>query len=174
MIVVETILREIFTQLPAYKDSNLKEYPIKYEWGDQEDLVLFLKQIQGNKYPLVWLVEGDQEVSRYGHSAERRLRLILAKNSENQTARNPTVWQSEFENCLNPLLENVLTALEASGVTTITDSYRLKRVANYVDNNKTEATDFWNAIILDIDIRFNEKANGEPLCIKQNIKFKNK
>ena len=166
MIVTETILREIFSQLPNYKE----KYPIRYEWGDQADLLLFLKSISGNKYPLVWLVSGEQTVNRYSHSVERKCRLILAKDSKNVTNRNPTVWDSEFVTALNPLLDNVLKSLERSGVTAIIGDFTERREANYTEEDLTKAFDFWNVIVLDITIRFEEKANGQPKCIKQ-IKF---
>ena len=163
MIVTETILREIFSQLPNYKE----KYPIRYEWGDQADLLLFLKSISGNKYPLVWLANGDQDVSRYSHSVERKCRLIIAKDIVNVTNRNPTVWDTEFETALNPLLDNVLKAIERSGVTTIVGDFTERREANYTEEDLTKSIDFWNVIILDITIRFEEKANGQPKCINK-------
>jgi hypothetical protein len=170
MIVSETILREIFLQLPPYTDGNDKDFPIRYEWGDQPDLILFLKTISGNKYPLVWLVNGSQTTDRTAHSLTRKCRLILAKDSKHVTNRNPTVWDTEFENCLNPLLSNVLTALERSGVTTIIDTFEETRSANYTEEDLMKATDFWNVIVLDITIKFDEKSDGTPQCIK-TIKF---
>lgn len=170
MIVTETILREIFSQLPDYVDRNSKNFPIKYEWGDQPDLILYLKQIAGNKYPLIWLVSGDQSVDRYAHKVERRCRLILAKDSKHVTNRNPKVWDTEFVNCLNPLLENVYKALERSGVTSILSIENERREANYTEEDLLKATDFWNVIILDITILFVEKSDGTPQCIN-TIKF---
>lgn len=170
MIVTETILREIFLQLPNYIDSNNKSFPIKYEWGDQPDLILYLKQIAGNKYPLVWLVSGDQAVDRVVHKTTRRCRLILAKDSKHVANRNPTVWDTEFVNCLNPLLENVYKALDRSGVTTIISIENERREANYTEEDNTKATDFWNVIILDITIQFTEKSDGKTQCIN-TIKF---
>lgn len=170
MIVSETILREIFAQLPPYIDSNSKSFVIKYEWGDQADLILFLKQIAGNKYPLVWLVNGDQSPDRYAHSLTRRCRLIIAKDSKHVANRNPTVWDTEFNNCLNPLLENVYKALERSGVTSIVSIENERREANYTEEDNTKATDFWNVIILDITLKFIEKSDGTAQCIN-TIKF---
>jgi len=170
MIVTETILREIFSQLPPYIDGNNKSFPIKYEWGDQADLILFLKQIAGNKYPLVWLVNGDQSPDRYAHTLTRKCRLILAKDSKHVTNRNPTVWDTEFSNCLNPLLENVYKALERSGVTMIVSTENERREANYTEEDLLKATDFWNVIILDITLKFTEKSDGTPQCIN-TIKF---
>ncbi|WP_295677336.1 hypothetical protein [uncultured Empedobacter sp.] len=170
MIVSETILKEIFSQLPSYVDGNSKSFPIKYEWGDQSDLILFLKQISGNKYPLVWLVNGDETPNIVTHKLTRRCRLILAKDSNHVTNRNPTVWNTEFEICLNPLLDNVLKALERSGVTKILSIENQRREANYTEEDSTKATDFWNVIVLDINIEFSEKSDGTPNCIN-TIKF---
>lgn len=170
MIVSETILREIFLQLPDYVDSNSKSFPIRYEWGDQPDLILFLKQIADNKYPLVWLVNGDQTPDRYAHKLTRRCRLILAKDSKHVTNRNPKVWDTEFVSCLNPLLENVYKALERSGVTTILSIENERREANYTEEDLTKAIDFWNVIILDITLQFTEKSDGTAQCIN-TIKF---
>ncbi len=170
MIVSETILREIFSQLPPYTDSNNKDFPIRYEWGDQPDLILFLKTIKGNKYPLIWLVNGSQTTDRTAHSLTRQCRLIIAKDSKHLENRNPTVWDTEFTTCLNPLLENVLKALERSGVTTIIGEFEETRSANYTEEDLVKSTDFWNVIVLDITIKFDEKSDGTPQCIK-TIKF---
>jgi hypothetical protein len=159
MIITETILKSIFSQLPDYKG-----YPIRYEWGDQPDLILYLKTISGNKYPLIWLVNGDQTVDRYGNKTTRKCRLILAKDSQHVTNRNPKVWETEFVDCLNPLLENIYKALESSGATTILSIDNERREANYTEEDLLKATDFWNVIILDITLRFTDN------CIKK-IKF---
>lgn len=171
MIIPEDILTEIFSQLPPYIDSNSKSFPIKFEWGDQPDLLKFLRTISGNKYPLIWLVSGEETVQRYAHTLRRRCRLILAKDSKNVESRNPTVWKKEFDTCLNPLLKNVIKALESSGVTMIVGGeYTERREANYTEEDQTKATDFWNVIVLDLEIQFTEKADGAAQCIK-TIKF---
>ena len=174
MIVIEEILAQIFTQIPKYKDKNNNEFSIKYEWGSEKDLTLFLKTISGNKYPLVWLVQGKQTDNIREHNSERRLRLIIAKNSDQKENRNPTVFKSDFKYCLNPLYENVLKCLEKSGVSSIINDgdVEVERRANYTEESnesKTFAIDYWNAIILDIDVRFEEKSNGQPKCINQKI-----
>jgi hypothetical protein len=164
MIVTETLLKTIFAQLPEYVDSTARSFPIRFEWGDQSDLILFLKTISGNKYPLVWLVNGEQTVDRYSRSVSKKCRLILAKDSKNVGHRNPTVWNTEFENVLNPLLNNVLKALEASGATTIIDTFVERREANYTEEDLMKGSDFWNVIVLDITVKFEER------CIN-TIKF---
>jgi len=170
MIVSEKILKDIFLQLPPYVDSNQKSFSIRFEWGDQADLILYLKQIADNKYPLIWLVSGDQSPDRVNHGLTRKCRLILAKDSKHVTNRNPLVWDTEFENCLNPLLENVYKALERSGVTTILSVENERREANYTEENLLKATDFWNVIVLDVTLKFTEKSDGTAQCIN-TIKF---
>lgn len=166
MKVSETILREIFNQLPPYIDSNSKSFPIRFEWGDQADLLLFLKSISGNKYPLIWLVSGEQTVDRYQHSISRNCRFIIADNAKNQTNRNPTVWDNEFVKVLNPLLENVLIALERSGVSSINGTHIERREANYTEEDLTKAIDFWNVIVLDINLDI-----LTDRCVNDNIRF---
>lgn len=172
MIVEETILREIFEQLPAYVADTTKPEivkPIRYEWGSQPDLIKWLKTIEGNKYPLVWLEGSKSKYDRSKHNSEKRCRLILANLSEKQNNRNPSIWDDDFVKCLNPLLDNVLQALERSNVTTILNTYEVFRDANYTEEDLNKGTDFWNVIILDIELRFEEKANEEPMCINKNI-----
>lgn len=170
MIITEDILTEIFGQLPPYKDSKSKDFPIRFEWGDQPDLLLYLRTMAGNKYPLVWLVSGEEIANKSTHSLTRQCRFILAKDSKNVESRNPTVWKKEFDTCLNPLLKNVIKALERSGVTTILNEYNVRREANYTEEDQTKATDFWNVVVLDVNIRFTEKSDGTPQCIN-TIKF---
>jgi hypothetical protein len=90
--------------------------------------------------------------------------LILAKDSQHVTNRNPKVWETEFVDCLNPLLENIYKALESSGATTILSIDNERREANYTEEDLLKATDFWNVIILDITLRFTDN------CINK-IKF---
>lgn len=173
MIIVEDILRQIFSQLPPATE-GIKSFPIKFEWGGEKDLNLYIKNAE-QKYPLIWLVQGRETHSMYSNNAEKPLRLIIAKNSSHVTSRNPQVWDTEFTQYLNPILENVIKAFERSGVTTIMrdGEYDVERRANYTEESsedKTKTIDFWNVIILEITIRFEEKANGEPKCINQ-IKF---
>ena len=164
MIVTESILQEIFAQLPKYIDSNNSEFQPKFEWGDQADLLLFLKTISGNKYPLVWLVNGDQSVDNVSKRVTRKCKFIIAKDSRNVTNRNPTVWINDFTKCLNPLLKNIITALEASGATAISGDYVERREANYTEENLMKATDFWNVIVLDVTVIFKDR------CVNK-IKF---
>jgi len=163
MIVPETLLREIFSQIPdvVYTDVNRGEtsIPVKYHWGGQDDLNLYMKQESGNTTPLIWLVQGSKDEMQAG-DLTRDIKLILAKSSEHKTSMNPIVWDTEFVNFLNPLLENVIKALERSGVTQPEGrKYSVYREANYSEyerEGKTKTIDHWNVIILECTLLLNE------------------
>jgi len=161
MIVVEDKLTAIFDQLPL-----IKGFKPKFNWGSQDTLNLYLSQLkQTNKYPLIWLVESPDTVNV--RMVEKSIKLIIAKQSVHTTNTNPIIWETEFKEVLNPLLENVIKALDRSTITEIKDSkYKIQRISNYSeDNGKTTKTiDNWNVIILELDVYFKEN------CLKQ-IKF---
>jgi hypothetical protein len=163
MIVVEEHLKNIFDQLPL-----IKGFKPKFNWGSQDTLNLYLSQLkQTNKYPLIWLVESPDNIGMYSKTIEKSVKLIIAKQSVHVTNTNPIIWETEFKEVLNPLLENVIKALERSTITEIKDSkYKIQRITNYSeDNGKNAKTiDNWNVIILELDVYFKEN------CLKQ-IKF---
>lgn len=168
MIVIETLLREIFEQIPpmVYVDINKGEssIPVKFHWGNQDDLTLYMKKENGNTTPLIWLVQGDKDEIQAGE-VNRKIRLILAKSSEHKTSMNPKVWDTEFVEFLNPLLDLVLKCLNESGVTQIMDrKYSVYREANYSEferdsqGKKTSTTtiDHWNVITLECELLLQE------------------
>ncbi len=163
MIVVEHYLRDIFAQLPT-----IQGFQPKFNWGSQDALNLYLSQLkQTNKYPLIWLVENEENGNFSTKSVEKSIKLILAKQSVHVTNTNPIIWETEFNDVLFPLAENVLKALDRSTITEIKESkYKLSKRSNYSeDNGKNAKTiDNWNVITLDLDVYFKEN------CLKQ-IKF---
>jgi hypothetical protein len=163
MIVAEEHLKNIFDQLPL-----IKGFKPKFNWGSQDTLNLYLSQLkQTNKYPLIWLVESPDNIGMYSKTIEKSVKLIIAKQSVHTTNTNPIIWETEFKEVLNPILENVIKALERSTITEIKDSkYKIQRITNYSeDNGKNAKTiDNWNVIILELDVYFKEN------CLKQ-IKF---
>lgn len=162
MIIIEDILKSIFEQLPS-----IKGFKPQFNWGNENALNLFLSQKNNtNKYPLVWLVESEEEHFTNNTTATRDIKLIIAKESAHKTNTNPIIWESEFTEVLNPMLKNVITALEKSGVTSIyNQKYNIQRFTNYTENSKeSKAFDQWNVIIVRAKITFQNK------CINQ-IKF---
>ena len=167
LIIPENILKEIFAQLPPYVVGS-ESTPIKFEWGNQQDLLKYLKSISGAKYPLIWLDSASKNNESYSkNTLVRKCKFFIAKSSNHRDSRNPTVYDSEFNDCLNPILENAIKALEQSGVTFLADDYTTERRSNYTEgNNESPVIDFWNVIIFETEITF--KANR---CVNKNIKF---
>ena len=171
MIVVETLLRDIFSQIPdvVYTDVNRGEssIPVKYEWGGQDDLNLYMVQETGNKTPLIWLVQGNIDNFEEGE-LNRDVVLIISKNSEHKADRNPKVWDTEFVDFLNPLLEKVIFALKVNGVCRIVDNkFSIRREANYseTEGKNSKTIDHWNIIEFKCKLIF----SGINQCVKQNI-----
>lgn len=168
-MTTESVLRELFDQLPNVIDGNLNEFKPKFNWGNQNALNLFLSQFKSTtKYPLIWLIEGEDVENSINKTITRNTRLFIAKQSIHQTNTNPIIWDTEFENVLNPLLENVKTALISGGVTEVKDrNFKIRRLANYSDKEQISATiDPWNVIILDFELIIRTKG-----CIKKTITF---
>jgi hypothetical protein len=169
----ELVLKQIFAQLPVSVIDG-ENYPVTFSWGSQKDCNKHLDSIKStNKYPLIWYV--PNEVTRNVDEQDVRIKLIIAKNSQNQTSLNPEVWEREFETVLDPLLVNVRKALERSNKTMIignTDT--VYRSANYsADEFKSEGSqtetkqiDIWNVIVFECDL----KILSDAFCV-QTINF---
>ena len=169
MIVFETKLAEILDQLPLLTDANNNTFKPRFNWGTQDVLNKFITlQENISKYPLIWLVNGIDNLNTTKDVATRNnFRLILAKNSDEPNEFNDFQFQTDYDLMLNPLLENVIKAFERSGVSKIIDNaYTVERLPNYsevTDENKTLA--IWNAIVFNCSLEL----RGDR-CIKQ-IKF---
>lgn len=156
MIVVETILREIFAQIPDV-DYAGKMWPVKFHWGNQDDLNLYMETEAGNQTPLIWLVQDKTSIKV--SEARRRIKLIIAKSSESKGERNPIVWDTEFVEVLNPIFEKILICFSQVGQLTIIDqTYDVYREANYSEyesDKKTKTIDHWNVITFEAEVLFN-------------------
>ncbi|HMK57763.1 MAG TPA: hypothetical protein VK462_01780 [Nitrososphaeraceae archaeon] len=155
MITTEDVLRSLFSQLPKIEDKNGIGFDVKFNWGNQSDLNLFLSQLKKTvKYPLIWLVDGTDNITVIPNKIERRIKLFIAKQSIHKTNTNPIVWDSEFRDTLNPLLNNIITAFTKCDLTFIKDdSYSIKRDANYSGKDVISTTiDPWNVIIFECDL----------------------
>lgn len=158
----EKILTELFDLLPDATFSNGNTAKIDFSWGSQQDLNKYIK-LKGSKrkYPLIWLVNTKWTENRLGETMKSRIRLILAINSTKMENINPTIWDSDFEITLNPIKENVLTALTKSGRTILNQTtIDIERLPNYSEEgtNNTKTIDVWNAIVIDCDVEISHNS----------------
>lgn len=155
-IVTESILAQIFEQIPPLTAAGKPTYPTpKFYWGNDKDLNAFMK-CAPVKYPLIWLIEGlEVEDLEKGGTVTRDCKFVLAINSLNQSELNPTTWANDFTDYLNPLRAQVIKGLQKSRATWIKGSASTIRRANHSeDGEKTPTTDVWNAIRLDVTVVF--------------------
>lgn len=170
-MTTETNLEILFDKLPPSKDSNGKEFKIKFGWGNQNALNLYLSQFEKTtKYPLIWVIEGEDEEDTIAKTITRKVKMFIAKQSIHQTNTNPIIWDTEYKNVLDPIYENVKTALISGGNTNVIDrKFKAKRRPNFSDKDSIAKTiDPWNVIIVEFDLETYTRG-----CINENITFKN-
>ena len=167
MIVFETKLAEIMAVLPKCKGANGKEYQPYFNWGTKDVLNKYLTvKDKTTRYPLIWLIDGQDTFDAGANSANRTAKLILAMHSDKKDYFNPDIYRTDYDLILDPLLKNVITALNGSGASFIPDNYTVQRFPNYsVTKGKGATVDVWNATVLDIEITLYDN------CINQKIKF---
>ena len=161
MIVFEEKLGEILDLLPSIVDANGASFKPFFNWGTQDILNKYLTLPKTQEiYPLIWLVTGTDEAKTNNTSIVRDTRLILAMHSDKQDMFNPDIYNTDFKVILNPLLENVLKALEKSGISEIQGlGYKVERMPNYsvsTQGEKSKTVDVWNAILFDCKIRLKD------------------
>lgn len=154
MIVVESSLKNIFATLPSQL-SNGQEFKPVYDFGNQKELLRFIKsqnKVGVSKYPLIWL-ETPVSLTGKADRKETRLTLVLATLSK-QELSNDQRLETTFKNTLFPLLENVMKALQRSGKTRIKDLENVK-TTNFFNygvkdlgqkNEGQVSSDIWDAI----------------------------
>lgn len=163
MIVFEERLAELFDLLPVVTDANSNTYKPMFNWGTQDVLNKYLTlPSQQSKYPLIWLVNGNDLYDTMAKEVRRQnARLVIAMRSDKVDEFNPFIYETDYKMILNPLLENVLTALNGSSISYLYESeYTVKRVPNYSVNDtgeKSGTVDIWNAITLDCSISINDQ-----------------
>jgi hypothetical protein len=172
MIVFEEQLERIINVLPDLVDDADLSFKINYDWGTIETLNKFLLlPTNQSKYPLVWLATGTDENDLREPSVTRRARIIIATRSVSPDELNRYQYQNDYKVILQPILDNLLYALNNSGISRYDDTdFQTSRVPNYSvqfredkeDKTKTGQIDIWNAITLDATITF----SGVSSCLK--------
>jgi hypothetical protein len=76
-----------------------------------------------------------------------------------QDELNPFQYNNDFKIILQPILNNLITALQRSGISILkVDTIKTNRVVNYGvefrNANEIKTLDIWNAIIFDAEITF--------------------
>jgi hypothetical protein len=167
MIVFEDQLARIVEVLPTPTINEISK-PIFFNWGTETVLANYLTLSKGSQFPLIWLAEGQDTNDLREPSVSRNARIVILYQSQAPSEFNPYQHEWDYNIILQPIADNLLTALTQSGISRYDDkNVRVQRVKNYSMNTTEDSLVFiCNAIVIDIDLIF----SGVSSCI-QTIKF---
>jgi hypothetical protein len=144
-------------------------FNIRFDWGSQEKLNEFICLPENkSKYPLIWLVEGKDKEDKVTGYISRDSKIIIATQTLGASRFNREIYKAEYKGILNPIKNNLIKALEASGISKIDNLYNVSRIQDYQWNNVNDENatgDVWMVIYLEAKITFDTRK-----CIN-TIKF---
>lgn len=170
MIVFEDQLARLVELLPPITDAKANQYPILFNWGTEEVLAAYLALKGKKSFPLIWLVEGEDTNDLREPSVKRNARIVILTESQAPNEFNPYQHEYDYKIVLQPILDNLLTALTNSGISRIDNrNLKTRRVKKYsMREEKKNLVFICNAIVLDTEITF----TGLTSCIN-TIQFNN-
>jgi hypothetical protein len=170
MIVFEDQLARIVEVLPDVVVGS-QTATLNYGWGTEGVLTKYLTLKGKLSFPLIWLVEGEDINDLREPSVKRNSRIVILHESQAPSEFNTYQNEYDFKLILQPILDNLLTALTQSGISRYSDdNFKTQRVKNY-NLRQTESESLvyiCNAIVLDAEITF----SGQSTCL-QTIQFNN-
>lgn len=161
MIVFETELGRLIDELPAFTDAKGNDFPIKYNWGDSTDLFAYLKQAKTTAFPLIWLENGVDTHDLNEQSVTRNAKINIVSIAQVPTEFNPYQYQYDFKEVLQPITDNLISALRQSGISLI-DKARIRttRVTKFSLQEVDKTLSYiCNAIVLETEIKFVNTTN---------------
>jgi hypothetical protein len=166
MIVFEDQLARIVEILPSVIIRN-KFLKINYGWGTEEVLAKYLTLKGKLSFPLIWLVEGEDTNDLREPSVKRNARIVILFESQAPDQFNDYQHEWDFKVVLQPIADNLLKALEQSGISRFSDNnFRTQRVKNYSMREVDKSLVYvCNAIVLNTEITF----TGTTTCINTKI-----
>jgi hypothetical protein len=170
MIIFEDQLARIIEVLPPLTSGDLTQ-KINFGWGTKEVLTQYLTQKGKLSFPLIWLEEGADVNDLREPSVKRNARINIIYESQAPAEFNPYQHEYDFKLILQPILDNLLLALQQSGISRYSDgnftTQRVKKFSMREEINKNLVF-ICNAIVLDAEITF----SGVSSCL-QTIQFNN-
>lgn len=157
MIVFETRLGELVELLPPHINPiSLTELSIKYGWGTQDELNKYLALPRADSpYPLIWLTVAKDKEDLNEPRVYRQSRILIATVSDKQSEMNPFIYQTDYLQVLVPVANNLIKALQQSGISQITDNEIDKEfIPNYSVRENNGQVDVWNVLMLECEIAF--------------------
>jgi hypothetical protein len=163
MVIVEEINSEAFNQLPT-----MNGFKPVYKWGNELHLIKQLQLFEKDgksPYPLIYQTSNRSEQNATTEIAETNLVLILACRNLETDLLNENRWEMTYKNILYPLVSNITTVFNKSGVYIWDGSFSVEEFPNYGNGKENKTVDIWDALLFKATIKIEGKK-----CIKQ-IKF---
>jgi hypothetical protein len=166
-IKIESVLEDIFAYLPDVTFENGgSEYPVKFGYGDDVELNLFLKSLEGlNQYPLIWFLwPYEYEETKTNVKIEDAVFIIAVDT--NNVMQNKERLSETYGKVLMPLFDNFKYVLKNANVTNTENKYKVTKHPNYGENDKAiPALTIWDALKIKTSFSINQN------CLKA-INFK--
>ena len=160
IIVVEDRLRAVFDTLPPMI-VDLVEYPIVFKYGDEKELMSFLKNTQGNDtpYPLIWLVYPYEEKHNRTHVSITDMSFVLAVET-NEEMFNEERFETTYKDVLFPLYDNIRKLFNMANIITTNDTYKVIKFPNYSGEDggseEQKTVDIWDALKITFNCTIND------------------
>jgi len=155
MIVTEHILQDIVSQVGLIVVNNDYSKEPSFMWGNEKQLMKYLKVKKDKIYPLVWLLPSDENY-KAGNLVNRDCEIIIATRETRDDYLNDTRWNTSFDIVLNPLVDKLVNKIKSHHQTVDVKEFEILKAPNYSKNNKNGTIDHWDAIKLSINITFKE------------------
>ena len=170
MIIFEDELAKLVGILPKAV-VNETELQINFGWGTESVLAKYLTLKGKLSFPLIWLVEGEDENNLFEPSVKRsNAKIYVLYESQAPDQFNDYQHEWDFSIVLQPILDNLLIALENSYISMYEPtSFRTQRIKNFSMREIDKSLVYvCNAIVLNADITF----FGNK-CLNNFIQFNN-
>jgi len=153
----EEQFERLVNTLPMHINADNTALQIRFDWGSHDKLIEFMAIPENiSKYPLIWLVEGKDKEDRVKGTISRDAKIIIATQSIGVSRRNREIYTMEYSGILNPVKNNLITALECSGISRMENEIGVSRIQEYSWNNvdKNAVGDVWMVILIEATITF--------------------
>lgn len=170
MIIFEDELAKLVGIMPPAK-INTSYLQINFGWGTEAVLAKYLALKEKLSFPLIWLVDGEDENNLFEESVKRQnAKIYILYESQAPDQFNDYQHEWDFNIVLQPILDNLLIALEQSGISLYNpSSFRTQRIKNFSTKELDKSLVYiCNAIVLTADITF----YGNK-CLNNSIHFNN-
>lgn len=165
MIVAEHSIRDIVNLMPLIQMNPSLSLKPKFHWGDEQELNRYIELQKENSYPLIWLLPSvdNHNGSKY-QKLDKECSFIIATRETRKELFNDQRYIKSFDLVLNPLADYLVHGLTTSNISErIENDFDLFKHPNYsAVSEKNGTIDIWDAIKLDIKIRFKNNIN----CLK--------